>query len=153
MFFRLFSTIKVNHVAKIMQSAYSCVIFHLHHKKSPSLAVLPWFLILGKIQDSGQDGDHCWSQVPAAPPPIKYTSFCRKDQRLSTEGKIVSKYCQISKTVRGISSPPPPPTLYHGGGMNLHVRPRVNVTAHNQSINFNVNVDKLVTFQPFKPFL
>ena len=110
-FFRLFSTIKVNHVAKIMQSAYSCVIFHLHHKKSPSLVVLPWFLILGKIQDSGQDGDHCWSQVPAAPPPIKYTSFCRKDQRLSTEGKIVWKYCQISKTVRGISStPPPPPT-------------------------------------------
>ena len=25
-----------------------------------------------------------------------------------------------------LSSTPPPPILYHGGGMNLHVRPRVN---------------------------
>ena len=80
------------------------------NKKSPSLAVLPWFLILGKIQDSGQDGDHCWRRhrSPAAPPPIKYTSSCRNDQRLSTEGKIVSKYCNISKTLGGVSSTPPP---------------------------------------------
>ena len=35
---------------------------------------------------------------PAAPPPIKYTSSCREDQRRSTEGKIVSKYCNLSKT-------------------------------------------------------
>ena len=28
MFFQMFSTIKVNLVAKIMQSAYLCVIFH-----------------------------------------------------------------------------------------------------------------------------
>ena len=33
MFFQLFSTIKVNRVAKIMQSAYLCVIFHVKHKK------------------------------------------------------------------------------------------------------------------------
>ena len=46
MFFLLFSTIKVNPVAKIMQSAY------LSTKKSPFLAVLTWFLILGKIQDT-----------------------------------------------------------------------------------------------------
>ena len=33
------------------------------------------FLILSKIQDSGQGGDHCWwrHRPPAAPPPIKYT--------------------------------------------------------------------------------
>ena len=33
------------------------------------------FLILSKIQDGGQSGDHCWwrHRHPAAPPPIKYT--------------------------------------------------------------------------------
>ena len=77
-FFQLSSTIKVNLVAKIMQSAYLCVIFHVKHKKLPFLAVLTWFLILGKIQDGGQDGDHCWwrHSLPAAPPFIKYTSSC-----------------------------------------------------------------------------
>ena len=32
---------------------------------------------------------------------IKYTSYCREDQTLSTEGKTVSKYCKISKTLGG----------------------------------------------------
>ena len=52
-FFSLFSTITitVNRVAKIMRSAHLCVIFHVKHKKSP-------ILILGKIQDGGQDDDH-----------------------------------------------------------------------------------------------
>ena len=40
MFFQLLSTINVNLVANIMQSAYLCVIFHLKHKKVPFLAVL-----------------------------------------------------------------------------------------------------------------
>ena len=50
--------------------------------------------ILDKIQDGDQDGDRVWwrHSPPAAPPSIKYTSTCREDQRLSTEGKIVSKY-------------------------------------------------------------
>ena len=39
--------IKVNPVAKIMQSAYLCVIIHLERKKLPFLAVLTWFLIHG----------------------------------------------------------------------------------------------------------
>ena len=88
MFFQLFSTIKVNLVAKVMQSAYLCVTFHPKHKKSPFLAVLTWFLILGKIQDGGQDGDYCWwrHRPPAAPLPIKYISSCREDQRLFTKG-------------------------------------------------------------------
>ena len=43
-----------------MQSAYLCVIFHIEHEKLSFLAVLSWFLILGKMQDGGQDGDHCW---------------------------------------------------------------------------------------------
>ena len=32
-FFQFLSTIKVNRVAKIMQSAYLCIIFHVKHKK------------------------------------------------------------------------------------------------------------------------
>ena len=41
----------------------------------------------------------------------KYTSFSCKDQRLSTEGKIVSKYCNISKTLgrEGLHQLPPTP--------------------------------------------
>ena len=62
---------------------------------------------------------------PAVPPPIKYTSSCREDQRLSSEGKIVSKCCNISKTLGGGGVHPSP--LFHGGGINLHVRPRVNM--------------------------
>ena len=87
---------------------------------------LTWFLILGKIQDGGQDGDYCWwrHSPPAAPLPIKYISSCREDQRLSTYGKIVSKYCNTSKTLGGWGGSIHP-LSYHGGGMNLHLRPRV----------------------------
>ena len=56
---------------------------------------------------------------------------CREDQRLPTEGKIISKYCNTSK-LKGRSSintlplPPAPPPLpspmYHGGDMILRVR-------------------------------
>ena len=46
-------------MAKIMQSVYLCVIFHVKHKKLPFLTALTQFLILVKIQDGGQDGDHC----------------------------------------------------------------------------------------------
>ena len=46
---------------------------------------------------------------PAVPPPTKYTSSCREDQRLSTEGKIVLKYCNISKTQGGGGGPLTPP--------------------------------------------
>ena len=107
--FKPLSTIKVNLVDKMIQSTYFCVILHVKREKLPVLVVFPWFLILGKIQDGGQDGDHvCWRhRSPAAPPPIKYISSCWEDQRLSIEGKIVSKYCDASKTLRrgSINSP------------------------------------------------
>ena len=52
---------------------------------------------------------------------IKYTSSCSGDRRFSTEGKIASQYCKISKNSgEGFHQP------HHGGGMNLHARPRVN---------------------------
>ena len=71
----------VNLVTKILQSVYLCVIFHVKPKELLFLAVLTWNQILGKIQD----GDP------------------------STKGKIVSKYCNISKTPgRGYIHPPSP---------------------------------------------
>ena len=42
-FFQFLSTIKVNLVPKIMQSAYLCVIFHVKYKKLPFLTVLRCF--------------------------------------------------------------------------------------------------------------
>ena len=46
--------------------------FTCHAQKIPFFAVLIWFLILGKVGDGGQGGDHyCWRhRAPAAPPPI-----------------------------------------------------------------------------------
>ena len=64
------------------------------------------------------------SQAPAAPLPIQYISSFREDQRLSTKGKLVSKCCNTSKT-QGGGGGSIHPLLYHGGGMNLHLRPRV----------------------------
>ena len=57
MFFQLLSTTKVNLVAKIMQSAYLCVIFHVKHKKLPFLAVLTYFLFLVKYKMATIVGD------------------------------------------------------------------------------------------------
>ena len=110
-----------------MQSAYFCVIFHHKHKKSPFFVVLTWFLILSKIQD----GDHFWwrHRSPAVPPPIKYTSSCIEDQRLSPDVKIVSKYCNISKTVGRVPSINPPPPIPRCG-YEFACKSRVN---HQQS--------------------
>ena len=95
-----------------MQSAYFnlwlCYFSRKAQKKKTFLAVLTWFLILGKIQYGGHDCYHGWwsHRPPATPPPIKFTSSGRDDQRLPTEGKIVSKYCNISKTpARGSTLP------------------------------------------------
>ena len=67
--FSTFLTIKV---------IYLCVIFPVQRKRLPFLTVLTWFIVIVKMQDGGQDGDHCWwrHRPPATPPPIKYTSFC-----------------------------------------------------------------------------
>ena len=71
--------------------------------------------------NGGQDSDHNWwrHKLPASPPPIKYTSSCREDQRLSSKDKTFSKYSNISLTLgRGSINPPPLP-LYHGGGYDF----------------------------------
>ena len=94
------------------------IIYVLFYKKVLILTVFTLFLILDKIQEGGQDGDHVWwrHRPSAASPPIKYTSSCREDQRLSTEGKVVSKNRNISKIQRGGGgSINPLPPLYHDG--------------------------------------
>ena len=101
-------------------------------KKFLFLAILTWFLILGIIQDAAKKativGDV--TGLYYLPWPIKYTSSCWEDQRLSTEGQIVSKYCNISKTRGGggvgPSNPLPPFTTV--GVWILRVRPRVKYT-------------------------
>ena len=49
---------------------------------------------------------------------------CREVERLPTEGKIFSKYYNISKLMGGVLSNSP---LYHGEGMTLCVLSRVNL--------------------------
>ena len=111
MFFQLFSTIKRNLVAKVMQSAYLCVTFHPKHKKWPFLAVLTWFLILGKIQD----GNQCWwrHRPPAAPPPIKYASSCRGKSKALHWRYNRFEILQHIKKSRGGSIDFPSPHIRH----------------------------------------
>ena len=81
----------------------------------------PWFLIiLDKTQSGGQDDNlvlRC-HRNPAVPTPTKYTSLCREDQRLSIEGKILVRHCNIAKTT--FDQPTPP--LYHSGGLCVCAR-------------------------------
>ena len=146
--FSLLSAIKAKLVdIIIMQSNYLCVILDVKHEKQLILKLFNWFLILGKINPRWRPRwDHVlWRhKPPAAPPTIKYTSPCREDQRLFTEGKIVSKYCNISKTWgRGFIKHTPPPPLYHGGGMTLRVRPRVNKPKCTKNPNPNCDGKKI----------
>ena len=124
MFFQLLSTIKVNLVAKIMQSAYLCVIFHVKHKKLPFLAVYTWFLIPGKIQDGGQDDHHCCdvAGLQHRHHPWKIRHLVKKIKGFLLKVKSFHNTATYQKLEEGVPSPP----LYHGGGMNLRVRPRVN---------------------------
>ena len=60
---------------------------------------------------------------PAAPPPIKYTSSCTEDQRLSTEGKNVSKHCNISKALEeGWEGSIHPPSLVPRWGYDVFLQ-------------------------------
>ena len=118
--FSAFFRIKSKLVDKMMQSNYLCVILDVKRRKLFIFTVFTWFL------DKLQDGGHVWwrHRPPTAPSPIKYTSSFREDQRFSTEGKIVSKYCNISNPFNHQPSTINP-FPYHCGGMTLPVRPGV----------------------------
>ena len=103
--FQLLSAIKVKLVDKMMQSTYLCVILLV----KPTINSRVFFFEKPRWRP-------VWwrHRPPATPPPIKHTSYCR----VSTEGKIVSKYWNISKTEGGrgkVHQLPSP--LYHCGGM------------------------------------
>ena len=96
---KIISTIKLNLVDKMKRITYLCVILQVEHKKLRILAAFTFYF--GKTQDGDQDGNYVWwrQRPPAALPPIEYTSSCREDQMLSTEGKIFSKHWNISRTL------------------------------------------------------
>ena len=124
MFFQLLST-KLKLVDKIMQSAYLCYFTNRAQKQNSRCFYLKSCSFLVKSNMATKKvtmfGDVTGLQQRHHP--YNYTSSCKKDQRLPTEGKIVLKYCNISKTLGKGSNTP----LYHGGGMALrvHVRPKV----------------------------
>ena len=53
-----FLTIKIKFVDKMKQSDNLSVILHVRHKKLTVISVFSWFLILSKIKEGSQDGDH-----------------------------------------------------------------------------------------------
>ena len=110
MFFQFLSTIKVNLVAKIIQSAYLCVNFHIKHKELPFVAVLTWFLLPGKIQD----GDHCWwsHRPPESQPPLNISHLVKKIKGFPPKVKSFQNTATYQKLRGGVPStlPPPPPT-------------------------------------------
>ena len=120
MSFQFLSTIKVNLVAKIVQSAYLCVIFHVKHRELLFLAVLTWFLILGKIQD----GDHCcWRhRPPAALPPRNIPLLVKKIKGLPLKVKSFRNTATYQKLWGGVPSTPPPPCTTVGVWICLYVR-------------------------------
>ena len=105
-FFNFLSTIKVNLVLKSCKVLIYVLFFISSTKTAISLG---FNLIYKKSKMATIIGDV--TGPSAAPLPIKYTSSCTKDQRFSTEGKTLS----------GVG---PSTHLYHGGGKNLHVRPK-----------------------------
>ena len=60
MFFQLLSTIKENLVDKMKQVLIYVLLYMSSTKKIPIFTLFTRFLVLGKIQDGGQDGDHVW---------------------------------------------------------------------------------------------
>ena len=60
MLLQILPTIKVNLVAKIMQGAYLCVIFHVKHEKNTISRGFNLISTSWQNQDGGQHGDHCW---------------------------------------------------------------------------------------------
>ena len=151
MFFQLLSTIKENLVAKIMQSAYLCVIFHVKLKQLPFLAALAWFLLRRKIHDGNQDGDYLLVTSQASSCAITHKIYLILLRRSKAFGFLLKvKWFRNTATYQklqgGAPSTPLPLVLQWGcggrGGTTLLVRPRVKGT----SINYNKDLDNFVYF-------
>ena len=128
MFFQLLSTIKENLVAKIMQSAYLCVIFHVKLKQLPFLAVLAWFLLRRKIHDGNQDGDYLlvtsWQASSCAITHKIYLILLRRSKAFGFLLKV--KWFRNTATYQKLqggtpSTPPPPCTTVGCGGRGVRL--------------------------------
>ena len=117
MFFQLFPKVKL--VDEMMQSNCLCVILHVKRKKLLIHTVFTWFLILDKIQDGGQDGDHVWwrHRPSAEPPPTNKFNIPHLVEKI--KGFPPKANCfEIMQHIKfqggSINLPSP---LYHGGGV------------------------------------
>ena len=108
MFYQLLSTIKVKLVDKMMLSGYLSVILHVKRIKLAFIAVLTYFVILCKIQDS----DHflVMSQTSSSATTHKIYLSCREDERLSTKAKSFRNTATYKILWGGVPSNSPPPT-------------------------------------------
>ena len=100
-------------------SAYLCVFYMFSTLEFPLIAVFTRFLILGKIQDRGQECDHCWwrHRPSAAPSPIKHTSSCWENWKIKTFHWRQNQFeipQHIKNSWKGFHHPLPPlPTHTH----------------------------------------
>ena len=96
------------------------------NKKLPFIAVLTSFLILGKIQDDGQDGNHCWwrHRPPAAPPPIKiiYLILLRTSKAFHWRQNRFEILQHMKNPGEGFHQPPPPSCTTVGVWICVYVR-------------------------------
>ena len=134
-FFNFFSTVKVEIVDEMTYKVLIYVLFYmLRTKKLQSIKSLPKMATIVSDVTGLQQTYHQQSIG---------TSSCWEDQRLSTEGKIVSKYCKYKKNIWGGVPSTIPQPLYHGWGMNLRVRPRVKWRLGHSNLGY-INSYKLI---------
>ena len=78
------------------------VILHVKHQKVPILAIFTWFLILGKIQDGGQDGDEILQHIKTSGEGF-YRSPPPQNPCCTTVSQWICVYVRGLKTVCGQS--------------------------------------------------
>ena len=124
-FFQFLSTIIVNLVHTIVQSAYLYVIFHVKHKRYHFSRFFTWFPILGKIQDGAKMANIIGGVTGLQHGLEIYLASLRRSKVFDWRQNRFEILQHIKNSGKGFHPTPPPPLLYQGGGMNLRVRPRV----------------------------
>ena len=108
MFFQFLSTIKVNLVAKIMQSACLWVIFHVKHKKLPFL-IYHLFLILVNSKMPTIVGDV--TGIQQSHHPLNIPHLVKKIKGFPLNVKEFQNTATYQKRQGGVPSTPPPPWI------------------------------------------
>ena len=112
-------------VDELVQSNPLCVILHVKRKKVLILPVFTWFLIIDKIQDGHQDGDHVWwrHRPPAAPPPMNIAHLVEKVKGFPLKAKSFRNIATYQKPKGGGGSiDPPPPCTTVGVWLCVYAR-------------------------------